>query len=61
MDAVSYERTGAAAVVTIDRQERRNAVDGPTADLLGEAYERFEADDGARAPPGCSIRGSRRW
>ena len=34
--------------MTIDRQERRNAVDGPTADLLAEAYERFEADDDAR-------------
>jgi enoyl-CoA hydratase len=40
-DPVTYERRGAAAVVTIDRQERRNAVDGPTAELLGEAYERF--------------------
>jgi enoyl-CoA hydratase len=48
MTPLSYERTGAAAVVTIDRQERRNAVDGPTADLLAEAYERFEADDDAR-------------
>ncbi len=47
-EQVTYERRGAAAVVTIDRQERRNAVDGPTADLLGEAYERFEADDEAR-------------
>jgi enoyl-CoA hydratase len=45
---VEYERRGAAAVVTIDRQERRNAVDGPTAQLLSEAFERFEADDGAR-------------
>jgi enoyl-CoA hydratase len=45
---VSYERTGAAAVVTIDRPERRNAVDGPTAAKLLEAYERFAADDGAR-------------
>jgi enoyl-CoA hydratase/carnithine racemase len=43
-----YERTGAAAVVTIDRPERRNAVDGPTAAALLEAYERFAADDGAR-------------
>jgi enoyl-CoA hydratase len=34
--------------VTIDRQERRNAVDGPTAELLGAAYERFEAEDDAR-------------
>ncbi|HZI91886.1 MAG TPA: crotonase/enoyl-CoA hydratase family protein [Thermoleophilaceae bacterium] len=46
--AVTYERVGAAAVVTIDRQERRNAVDGPTADLLTEAYRSFEADDEAR-------------
>ena len=36
--AVNYERTGAAAVVTIDRQERRNAVDGPTAAELTDAY-----------------------
>ncbi len=48
-DQVTYERRGAAAVVTIDRQERRNAVDGPTADLLHDAYRRFEADDEARA------------
>ena len=47
-DQVTYERRGAAAVLTIDRQERRNAIDGPTAALLTEAYERFEADDGAR-------------
>ncbi len=46
--AVSYERRGAAALVTIDRQHRRNAVDGPTAALLHEAYLRFEADDEAR-------------
>jgi len=45
---VSYERTGAAAVVTIDRPERRNAVDGPTANALQEAFERFCADDEAR-------------
>jgi enoyl-CoA hydratase len=46
--AVEYERRGAAAVITIDRQERRNAVDGPTAEELGEAYDRFESDDEAR-------------
>jgi enoyl-CoA hydratase/carnithine racemase len=45
---VSYERRGAAALVTISRPERRNAVDGPTADALHAAYERFVADDGAR-------------
>src|SRR5919198_1351883 len=47
-DPVRYERLGAAAVVTIDRPERRNAVDGPTAEQLATAYERFEEDDGAR-------------
>ena len=47
-DAVRYERDGAAAVITIDRQHRRNAVDGETAEALHEAYLRFEADDGAR-------------
>ncbi|HEV7162010.1 MAG TPA: crotonase/enoyl-CoA hydratase family protein [Solirubrobacteraceae bacterium] len=46
--AVRYERHGASAVVTIDRPHRRNAVDGPTAALLHEAYLRFEADDDAR-------------
>jgi enoyl-CoA hydratase len=45
---VSYERSGAAGVITIDRPERRNAVDGATAAALLEAYERFAADDGAR-------------
>ncbi|HEV2811675.1 MAG TPA: enoyl-CoA hydratase-related protein, partial [Solirubrobacteraceae bacterium] len=45
---VNYERTGAAAVVTIARPERRNAVDGPTAEQLGDAYRKFVADDDAR-------------
>ena len=48
MQPVSYERRDGAAVVTIDRQERRNAIDGPTAALLGEAFERFEQDEEAR-------------
>ena len=46
--AVHYERRGASAVVTIDRQERRNAVDGPTAEELTAAYRKFEDDDDAR-------------
>jgi enoyl-CoA hydratase len=44
---VRYERRGAAALVTIARPERRNAVDGPTAAKLLEAFERFCADDDA--------------
>jgi enoyl-CoA hydratase len=46
--SVGYERTGAAALVTLDRPERRNAVDGPTAAALLAAFERFRDDDGAR-------------
>jgi enoyl-CoA hydratase len=46
--AVRYERKGAAAVLTIDRQERRNAVDGPTAAALHAGFERFEAEADAR-------------
>jgi enoyl-CoA hydratase len=46
---VRYERRGAAALVTIDRPERRNAVDGQTAALLRDSLARFEADDEARA------------
>src|SRR3954452_22760441 len=47
-DEVRYERIGAAAVLTIDRPERRNAVDGPTAEKLAEGYRAFKADDDAR-------------
>jgi enoyl-CoA hydratase len=48
MAEVSYERRGAAAVLTIDRPERRNAVDPNTADQLLAAYREFESDDDAR-------------
>jgi enoyl-CoA hydratase len=47
-DEVRYERVGAAAVLTIDRPHRRNAVDGATAERLLEGVEAFEADEGAR-------------
>jgi enoyl-CoA hydratase len=46
---VRYERRGAAALVTIARPERRNAVDGPTAAELLDAFERFCADEDALA------------
>src|SRR5438309_9058860 len=49
MDNVSYEVAGTVAVVTINRPEVRNAVDGPTATALVEAFSRFEADDGLNA------------
>ena len=45
---VRYERSGAAGVLTIDRPERRNAVDGPAAEAIKAGYEEFVADDDAR-------------
>ncbi|MDQ3572909.1 MAG: enoyl-CoA hydratase-related protein, partial [Actinomycetota bacterium] len=44
----SYERVGAAVVLTITRPERRNAVDEATAAGLRAGFDRFEADDDAR-------------
>src|SRR3954467_8337942 len=48
VDEVRYDERGPVALVTIDRQRRRNAIDGPTADALLAALERFEADDDRR-------------
>jgi enoyl-CoA hydratase/carnithine racemase len=45
---VSYERRGAAVLLTITRPERRNAVDLQTADALLDGYRRFESDEEAR-------------
>lgn len=44
MANVSYALEGRAAVVTIERPERRNAVDLPTAEALYDAFRRFDAD-----------------
>jgi enoyl-CoA hydratase len=41
---VHRERRGPTTIVTIDRPEARNAVDGPTAAELAEAFRAFEAD-----------------
>jgi enoyl-CoA hydratase len=47
-EPVRYERVGAAAVLTIDRPDRRNAVDGPTAERLRDGYRTFVDDHDAR-------------
>jgi enoyl-CoA hydratase len=47
MEAVRVEREGAVTVVTIDRPEVRNAVDGPTAAGLADAFRDFDADEDA--------------
>ncbi len=42
---VKQERVDSILVVTIDRPDVRNAVDGPTAELLADAFRSFDADD----------------
>ncbi len=45
--AVHVEAIGPVTLVTIDRPPQRNAVDGPTAVELAEAFRAFDADDSA--------------
>ena len=47
MGNVSYAVGDRAAIVTIERPERRNAVDWPTATELYDAFKRFDADESA--------------
>src|SRR6476659_2327757 len=47
-DELRYERIGAAAVLTIDRPARRNAIDAAAAAAFRQGLVDFEADEGAR-------------
>lgn len=42
---ITMERRGAVLIVAINRPEVRNAIDGPTAAALAQAFRLFEADD----------------
>jgi enoyl-CoA hydratase len=44
MSTIRVEADGDVTIVTIDRPEVRNAVDGPTADALATAFRAFDAD-----------------
>ena len=46
--SIRVERQEAVTTVIIDRPERRNAVDGPAAEGLADAFRDFERDEGAR-------------
>ncbi|MBI1200510.1 MAG: crotonase/enoyl-CoA hydratase family protein [Phenylobacterium sp.] len=46
MSTVSFARDGRTAIVTIERPERRNAVDAATAQALYDAFKAFDADEG---------------
>ncbi|MFC6344640.1 enoyl-CoA hydratase-related protein, partial [Nocardioides hankookensis] len=43
--AVRVEVDGPVTTVVVDRPEARNAVDGPTAAALAEAFRAFDADE----------------
>jgi enoyl-CoA hydratase len=43
-----FERVGAAAVIAIQRPQRRNAIDGPTAEAMSHAIRAFNDDPDAR-------------
>jgi enoyl-CoA hydratase/carnithine racemase len=46
-DTVRVERSGAVTTVLINRPQARNAVDGPTAAALADAFRAFDADESA--------------
>jgi len=45
---VRVEKAGAVSTVILDRPKVRNAVDGPRARALADAFRAFDADDAAR-------------
>jgi enoyl-CoA hydratase len=47
MANIRYERTRRTAIVTIDRPDRRNAIDQGTASELADAFRRFDSDAAA--------------
>ncbi|MEJ8854970.1 crotonase/enoyl-CoA hydratase family protein [Variovorax robiniae] len=48
MSLVTFDVDAGICIITINRPEKRNAVDGPTALALRNAFERFEAEPDLR-------------
>jgi len=46
--SVKIEQKGYIYIVIISRPEARNAVDGPTAEKLAQAFQKFDEDENAR-------------
>lgn len=55
---VRTSRTGAVTTIVLARPAQRNAVDGPTATALADAFRAFEADPEARAAVLCGEGGT---
>jgi len=47
-DAILYEMQGAVAIITINRPERRNAINAEVREGLSSAWKRFDADAAAQ-------------
>jgi len=45
-EAVTYHRDGNVAIITLNRPEARNAINGDVASALEDAIDRLESDDG---------------
>ena len=48
MAEILFDTDGPVCLITLNRPDKRNAVDGPTALQLRDAFLRFEADDALR-------------
>jgi enoyl-CoA hydratase len=48
MTAVIVEKQGDITLISLNRESARNAVDGPTAQLLADAFYAFDEDDEAK-------------
>ncbi|WP_349269782.1 enoyl-CoA hydratase [Mycolicibacterium parafortuitum] len=56
--SIRVERNGAVTTVVMNRPEARNAVDGPTARELYEAFDEFDSDDTALVAVLCGDNGT---
>ncbi|WP_028313545.1 crotonase/enoyl-CoA hydratase family protein [Desulfatibacillum aliphaticivorans] len=55
---VLVEKNGPVFTVIINRPDKKNAVDGPTAQLLADAFREFDADDSASVAVLCGADGT---
>lgn len=55
---VRAEHDGPVTIVTLDRPDVRNAVDGPTAKALADAFRAYDADPGASVAILCGAGGT---
>ena len=53
MNPILFETDGPVCTIVLNRPERRNAVDRPTAEALLAAFKRFEDDDALRVAVLC--------